>query len=51
MGGILNMIWLWIFGLAPIVLSIVLGFYWLKNERLPWEKRRTNNNSEKHHGH
>ncbi|QQK75742.1 hypothetical protein HUG15_09300 [Salicibibacter cibarius] len=27
-----------LFGLAPIVASIVLGTYWLKNERFPWEK-------------
>lgn len=32
-----NMIWLWIFGLTPVVLSLVFGVYWLRNERFPWE--------------
>lgn len=33
-----DMIWLWIFGLTPVILSIVSGVYWLKKERFPWEK-------------
>lgn len=39
MGWLTNMIWLWIFGLIPIILSIVFGVYWLKNERFPWERK------------
>lgn len=42
---LLNMIWLWIFGLTPIVLSIIFGFYWLKHERFPWEKNKSNDAS------
>lgn len=28
-----------IFCVAPIFLSILLGAYWLKYERFPWQKR------------
>ncbi len=40
MAWLTNMIWLWIFGLTPVVLSIVFGVYWLRNERFPWERSK-----------
>lgn len=34
-----DMTLLLVFCLVPVVLSFVLGGYWLKHERFPWEKK------------
>lgn len=33
-----DMFWIWLFGAAPIILSLVFGTYYLRNDRFPWEK-------------
>lgn len=33
-----EMFWIWLFGAAPIILSLVFGTYYLRNDRFPWEK-------------
>lgn len=38
-----DMFVIWLFGAIPVILSLVFGIYYLRNDRFPWERNRTRN--------
>lgn len=39
MNWFIDMFLIWLFGAIPIILSLVFGTYYLRNDRFPWEKK------------
>lgn len=47
MGWFGDLFFIFIIGLINVVVSLYCGFYWLKHEHFPWEKRKLSNEDNK----